>query len=237
MKRFFVNALALALFAGFVSCNDDPDPEAFGDAYVISKVIMNEEIEQPMVVYGLHLDAYPIYGALSSAKAKVGATEYTLEKNNQTGSFHWEQDEYNAVWEGNGNYVFTYTFTDAVITTNTDPVTDDVLLPANITTHSFADDKIELEWDEIDDAEGIYVQLKEADGDVVFHSKTNTSLYLGKDETEYTIQGSAGTWYPAGYTPTAGATYTVEVIALLGAQVGFQAMSVATVPVVWGDSE
>ncbi|MFA5618647.1 MAG: hypothetical protein WDK95_17695, partial [Syntrophorhabdaceae bacterium] len=155
--------------------------------------------------------------------------------------FHWEQDEYDAVWEGDGNYVFTYTFTDAVITTNTDPVTDDVLLPANITTHSFANDKIELEWDGLEwdtsDQGGIYVQLKEPDGDIVFHSKTNTSQYLGKDETEYTIQGSSGTWDPADYTPTDGATYTVEVVALLGGQVGLQAISVATVPVVWGDSE
>jgi hypothetical protein len=76
--------------------------------------------------------------------------------------------------------------------------------------------------------------MKEADGDLVFTSKVNDNDYLAKDETEYTISQSAGSWKP-GYSMTDGATYTIEVVALLGGGTSFlQAASTGTTTVVWG---
>lgn len=237
MKKIFVKVLVFVLFVGFVACNDDPDPEGIGDVYVISNLSPAAgEGEEPTVVYGLHMDAYPYNGTFSSVKATLGVTNFTLEKDNDTGMFVYEQDEYSPEPPADGTYTFTYTFSDGVITSSADALTDDVLIPATITTCDFADNKIELEWDEIEDAEAIYIQLKEADGDIVFNSKTSTSLYLSGEETEYTIQESSGTWL-SGYSPTDGATYTVEIVALLGGSVGLQAISVSTDTVVWGAGE
>ncbi len=243
MKKFFVNVLTLAFLAGFVSCNnDDPAPESMGDAYVISRVVVDEETEEPVVVYGLQLDAFPVYGTLTSVKAKVGTTEYTLLKNNDTGSFYYEQDEdeYTPDWDGDGTYTFTYSYSTGETFTSADAVTDDVLLPATITTSEFADSEIDVEWNELDwetnDNGAIYVQLRKADGSVVFTSRPNAYSYLAEDETEYTISKTSGNGYWVnGYTPTNGTAYTVEVIVLLGGEVGLQAMSVATATVVWGE--
>ncbi len=243
MKKFFVNVLVLALLAGFVSCNnDDPAPESMGDAYVISRLVVDEETEEQVVVYGLQLDAYPVYGTLTSVKAKVGTTEYTLQKNNDTGSFHYKQDEdeYSPDWEGDGTYTFNYSYSTGEVFSSTDAVTDDVLVPATITKSDFTENKIEVEWDELEwgtsDNGAIYVQLKEADGDIVFTSRPNSYSYLDEDETEYAISKTSGNGYWVnGYTPTSGNTYTVEVIAVLGGDVFLQAMSVATATVVWGE--
>jgi hypothetical protein len=236
MKKKFVKALVLILFAGFVACNDDdPAPQGIGDAYIISKLApAEEEGEESAVVHGLHIEAGAVYGILSSVTVSRGATSYTLEKYTGTESngFFYDQDDYDATLPAEGTYTFNYTFTTGETYTTTDALTDDVLSPANITTCTFSDDKIELEWDEVEDADATYVLLKDADGDIVFSSIVNT--YLDGDETEYTISRSYGNW-ASGHTMTNGATYTVEVVAILGDNGGFfQAVSYGTHSVVWG---
>ena len=176
------------------------------------------------------MEAVGYYGTLSSVIVTSGTTNYTLEKDNDT--FIYEPDEYSIQLPAEGTYTFSYTFTTGETYTTTDALTDDVLLPADITTSDYTNDKIKLEWDEIEDADAIYVQMKKADGDIVFRSITNS--YLAGNETEYTISQASGTW-DSSHTMTDGATYTVEIIALLADNAGsLQAMSIATTTVVWG---
>jgi hypothetical protein len=234
MKNFFVKGFIPVLLAIFVSCNDDdPSPYGYGDAYVASE--LSEGTEEPVVVYGLHMDASAIYGTLSSVEVTAGSESYTLVKNTDTGAFYFESDEYTTDPPAEGTYIFTYTFSSGETSTSSDVLSDDVLLPANITSCVFSDDEIELEWDEIEDAEAVEIRLKEADGDLIFRSTTNSSGYLAGDKTDYTISSSAGTWKD-GYSMTDGDTYIVEVIGLLGDGTNYlQAQSTATTTIVWGE--
>ncbi|MGV8091848.1 MAG: hypothetical protein AB2L24_08295 [Mangrovibacterium sp.] len=240
MKKIFVKALVLILFAGFVACNDDdPAPQGWGDAYVVSKVVVDEGTQEEEVVYGLHIDAQGYYGTLSSVKVTVGTTNYTLDKNpdyDNVFSYETDEDEFLPTLPAKGTYTFTFTFATGETYTGVEALTDKALLPANITKADFVvNDKIELEWEEVDDAQAIYIRMKEADGDVIFNSVVNNTGYLEGDKTEYTISKSSGSW-KSGYTMTNGVTYTVEVIALLGDNTnGFQAVSFGTATVVWGE--
>lgn len=233
MKKNFVKALALLVFAGFVSCNDDdPAPEGAADVYIISKQAINEETQAPEIVHGLHIDAVGYYGTLSSVKAVVGTTTINLEKDNDSGTFFYEQEEYTTAKPQTGTYTMTYTFSTQLTAQSADALSSETLVPAVITQATYGSEKIELTWEEVDDADVCYVQMKDSDGDVVFR----TSNYLEGDETEYTIVRSSGTW-DSSHTMTNGATYTVEVVALLGNSTGsLQAMSVGTKTVVWGQA-
>lgn len=238
MKKNLVKALALVLFAGFVACNDDdPAPQGTGDAYIISKMIpAEEEGGEPTVVYGLHIDGWAVYGTLASVKVTAG-TNYTLEKNpDYPYLFFYEtdEDEFSPVKPDDGTYTYTFTFSTGETYTLAEAVSEKILLPAEITLADFTSNKINLKWEEVDDAQAIYVQMKEADGDLVFTSKLSDNDYLDDDETEYTISQNDGSW-KSGYSMTNGATYTVEVIALLGGGTSYlQAVSIGTATVVWG---
>jgi hypothetical protein len=231
MKNFFVKVLALVSFAGFVACNDDdPVPQGVGDAYIISRIAVVDEEE--VVVYGLHMEAGAVYGTLSSVKATVGTTNYTLEKYTgaASNSFFYEQDTYGLILPAEGNYTFSYTFTTGETNATTDALTDDVLAPADITKADYSSEKIEVKWDEVDEADAILVRLKDSDGDIVF----SPGGYLAGDKTEFTISTSTGTW-DSGHNMTNGATYTVEVLGVLAdSQNYYQALSIGTATVVWG---
>jgi|GEM_PF-903860 len=236
MKKNLVKALMLVVLAGFVACNDDdPAPQGVGDAYVISKMaIVDDETQQEAVVYGLRIEAAGYYGTLSSVQVKEGSNTYTLEKDTESGAFYYETEDYSITPPNDGTYTFTFNFATGEIYTGAEALSDDVLLPADITLAEYTNDKIELEWEEVDDADAIYIQLKEADGDLVFRSLSNSYSYLEGDETEYTITQSTGSW-ESGYTMNDGATYTVEVIALLADGTGaLQAVSTGATTVVWG---
>jgi hypothetical protein len=234
MKKIILFVFS-ALLIGFTSCNnDDPDPEGFGDVFIISKLeAAVDESEEPTVVYGLYIGAGALNGTPSSVSATVGSTSYTLEKDNDTGGFSYESDEYSTELPAEGTYTLSYTFPSGDITTSANVLTDDVLIPANITSCAFADNKIEVEWDAVEDADVLYVQLKDDDGESVFSS----TGYLDGDETEYTISTTAGSW-KSGYEMNDGETYTVEVIALLAENATsnyLQAQSTASSTVVWGE--
>lgn len=239
MRKILVKTLMLVLVAGFVACNDDdPAPQGAGDAYIISKMIpAEEEGEEPTVVYGLHIDGWAVYGTLSSVKVTAGTANYTLEKNpDYAYAFAWETDEddFTAMAPDDGTYNFTFTFATGETYTAAEALSDDVLLPAEITKADFGSNKIELEWEEVDDAQAIYIRITELDGDVVFSNLVNNSGYLEGDDTEYTISQSSGSW-KSGYTMTNGTSYIVEVVALLGdTSGGLQAVSTGTATVVWG---
>jgi len=234
MRKIIFRLLILSVFAGFVSCDDDdPDPQGYGDAYVISKLSdPGEEDEEPTVVYGLYLQAGGLYGTLSSVNVTTGTASYILKKDSNTGGFYYETN-YSTNVPAEGNYTFSYTFTSGEISSSLDALTDDVLIPATITSSTFSNNEIDLEWDEVEDADATYVLLRDADGDLVFSSVTNS--YLAGDETEYTISRSFGAWDPD-HTMTDGATYTVEIVALMADNAGsVQAMSIGTTTVVWGE--
>jgi hypothetical protein len=238
MKKFIPFVLS-ALMIGFTSCNnDDPDPEGFGDVFIISKLVEPVgESEEPTVVYGLYIGTSTLNGTPSAVSATVGSTSYTLEKNNDTGGYSYESDEYSTELPAEGTYTISYTFTSGDITTSTNVLTDDVLIPANITSCTFADSKIEVEWDAVEDADVLYVQLKDDDGESVFSSITTSAGYLDGDETEYSISTTAGSW-KSGYEMNSGETYTVEVVAFLAESATsnyIQAQSIASSTVVWGE--
>jgi len=239
MRKTLLKALMLVLVAGFVACNDDdPEPQGGGDAYIISKAIpAGEEGGQPTVVYGLHIDGWAVYGTLSSIKVTAGTTNYTLQKNpDYAYAFFYEtdEDEFTTMVPDDGTYTFAFTFATGESYSAAEALSEKKLLPAEITKADFTSNKIELEWDEVDDAQAIYIRLTEMDGDVIFSNLVNGSGYLEGDDTDYTISQSSGSW-KSGYTMTNGTSYIVEVIALLAdTSGGLQAVSTGTATVVWG---
>lgn len=239
MKKNFLKVLMFALLAGFVACNDDdPTPQGMGDVYITSKWMpAAEEGGSPTAVYGLHIDAYGMYGTVSEVKVKAGSSEYTLDKDDDYDLFSWEtdEDEFSTTKPAAGTYTYTFKFSTGETYTLAEALSDKALLPVTITSATFADSKLTVEWEEIDDAQAIYVQMKKSDGEVVYSSKRSDSDFLDDDVTEWVISQSTGSW-KSGYTVTNG-VYTVEVIALLGGSSSYlQAISTAAISATWGSA-
>jgi len=223
----------LVLSVSFISCNNnDTTPEGYGDVYVVSKIKTTGETSN--VAYGLFIQASGLYGTLSSVTVTNGTKSYTLQEDSNTGFFYYESD-YSTSLPTKGTYTFNYLFSSGEINTSSNVLTENVLEPANITNCAFSNNEINLKWDAVEDADAIYVQLKKADGTLIFSSVTNS--YLLGTATSYDISTSTGTW-ASDYDMVNGTTYTVEVIALMADQSNsVQAMSIASQTVVWGSAE
>ncbi len=234
MKKNLVKAFALILLAGFVACNDDdPTPQGYGDAYIVSKVDVGDGATEPVVVYGLLIEAYAIYGNLTSVKVTAGGTEYPLEKD---GNVFFYESSYSTTKPASGNYTFNYGFAAGETYQTIDTQTSDALLPAENVSASYTSEQVKLEWDEVDDADALSFYLKNSEGDVVYSSVYNGYGYIEGDKTEFTITKSSGYWDTSKLH--SGETYTVEVNAyLVNSTTGMiQARSTGTTTVVWGSS-
>ena len=236
MKKIILFVFGAVLLSVTSCNNDDPDPQGYGDAFIMSKLQEADGDGEPTVVYGLYLATGAIYGTFSSVNVTAGTASYTLQKNTETGDFYYETTNYGTTLPEKGTYTFSYAFTSGDMATSANVLTEKVLAPANITASAFSNNKIELKWDKVTDASVIYVRLKDSQDKIVFSSSTSSAPYLAGDKTEYSISTAAGTW-KSSYTPTNGATYTAEVIALLAENATsnyLQAQSVASTSVVWG---
>lgn len=232
MKRIFAKGLVLALCVGFTACNDDdPAPYGSGELYVISKFETPEvEGETPVVVYALSMEAVGQNEIPSSVKVTgPGSANYTLDN---TSGFFTKTSAYTTSIPAEGTYTFTYTFASGEVTTSQDILSDEVLEPATFTSVTVSSSQIELEWEEVEDADAIEIVLLNDDDEMIFRSTTASVGYLDGDETEYTIKPSTGTW---GETPTTGESYTLQIRGLLGGSGSYyQAISIASKTVVWG---
>jgi len=222
------------VFAGFTACNDDdPAPYGAGEAYVISKWEEPAvEGEDPTVVYSLHMEAVgQNQVATSVVVTGPGSASYTLTGAN---GFFTRETSFTSTAPAEGTYTFTYTFASGAVATSQDVLSDDVLAPAVVTSVVVSEDKIDLEWEAVEDADAIEIVLLNDEHEMIFRSTTNTLGYLDGDETEYTVKRTAGSW---GETPADGETYTLQVRGLLGGSGSYyQAMSIASEEIVWGEA-
>ncbi len=233
MKKFFMWGLGLFLLTAFVSCNDDDTtPVGYGDAYIVSKYVVNEDKSDSILEYELYMYAYGYYGTLSSVEVTAGLYEsYTLTKNS-SGTYTYESG-FSTELPYATTYTFQYTFDTNEIITTTDDLTEDVLEPTVITSCVYADNEIDVDWEAVSNADAYEVSLTNSEGDVVFRS-TTSSGYLSSSVTSYSISSSSGTW-TSGYSMEDG-TYTVSVVALMAdSRYYFQAESIASAKVVWGE--
>jgi len=233
MKRIFAQGLILALFAGFAACNDDdPAPYGAGELYVISKLEQpTVEGETPTVVYALHMEAVGQNEVATSVTVTgPSSASYTLDN---TSGYFTKNTEFSSSVPLEGTYTFNYTFTSGAAATSQDVLSAEVLDPATITMITVSDNQVEVEWEEVEGADAMEIVLRNSEDEMIFRSTTASYGYLNGDETEYTISTSAGQW---GDAPQDGETYTLEVRGLLGGtQSYYQAISIASEEVVWGE--
>lgn len=229
MRKIFVKVLILLLFTGFTACDDEElVAYARGDAFIVSKVFEQD------TVYGLALHAF---GYKDFSRVEVtdpdGENIQLLPYNGYTYDYYYEdEDEFYPALPVAGNYSFSFAFTSGETDTDVDVLNDDVLYPAHITKCEYdaTDQRVELEWDNPEDADYFVIFMEEADGDLVYISPALTGT-----KTNHEISSSS---WVNGKTPATGTTYTIVINAYMYEpgldDLNVQGKSITTRTVVWG---
>jgi len=237
MKNFILNGFFLLLLLSFVACNNDDDaPELYGDAYILSEDSISNTGEKA-VYYNLVLSSSCNNYIINSTTANMGTKSYTL--NTSDGSnFYAKEGPFSTYDDLIGKYTFNFSFilTDPDILY--DEITSEVLMPATITSCTGADDgnklTISLKWNRLENADALFVRIKDSTNKIIFTSMTNYyDYYTLLDNSEYTISNTTGTWFEDA-TLSKDETYTVEIVAsVLDFGLTIQSESLAKAIVIW----
>jgi hypothetical protein len=227
-----------ALF--FTSCIDDPEPialDALADVYV--QKVVQDSVE----MYGI---SFWVFGNKELESVTVEGPEdetWTLESNesnSQVFSLYAETDEYAQSFPEPGNYSFTVTSTqtDEAPRVITDKLEEDELDAVVVDSIRFADSKLEINWQEVEDADACFVRLYDESDKLIFMSQK-----LDGDETEFAFGNANQGWTDSGQKATIGENYRLEVLAVLyesgsaanNADYNVQFISLASAGLVWGE--
>lgn len=229
--KFFT---ALFLILTVISCNKTQDNSTgVGDVLVVTKKVGTQ------TVYGVSLYAYT-FSSFESVKAvsSVDPTkQYTLKANaGYSTNFYYETPdaELSTTKPAAATYNFSAVFKNGKTDEFSDALSDKVLdLPTitkceyDSTTHV-----LNLNWDLLDNAQSYAINI--LDGTTTVFGSTE----LGGTIKSYAVKATGNGW-ATGFTPEAGKTYTVRLLAFLyepsGDAYNVQAASVSESTVVWGN--
>ncbi|MGD9930907.1 MAG: hypothetical protein AB7U05_12870 [Mangrovibacterium sp.] len=232
MKKMIKPLLGLALLAGFMSCdNEEIIAEGDGDAFIVTKVVGDAP------VHGLALHAMGNLPFSSVMAVDDDGTSFSLKSySGYEYEFYFEtdDDDYSDELPVVGTYEFTMNLQRGETLVSTDELTDDIIDPATLTKceYNATGSRIEVTWEEMDNADYFVVLMKDANNATVFISAALTGSSTG-----FNISSSTASW-ASGQTAEEGETYTVEVHAFMyeptGTSLNLQAKSIATATAVWG---
>jgi len=236
MKKIISGGIFLLLILSFVSCNfDEDDPILYGDAYIFSEDSISNTGEKA-VYYNLILISSCSNYEISSVTANNGANSYTLTSDGTY--FSTKEGPFTSYDNLIGKYTFNFSFISANADTLSNEVTSEILQPVTINSCTGIDDgenlSIFLKWNKPENADAIYIQLRNSTNTVIFTSRTGYyDYYTLLNNTEYTISSDTGTWADD-TTLSKDEKYTVEIsISNYESSSSIQAESIAKATVNW----
>jgi len=229
--------IILILFFAFylVSCNkEETQPTGVGDALIVTKKIGAN------TVYGLSFYAYTfnVFKTVKVVNTAAPDKTYTLKANqNYTTNFYYETPdaEFLTTKPVGGTYTFSAVFDNDATNDFQDVLTDKVLAVPAIEKCEFNTTKgmLDVSWAEVTDADSYAINIY--DGTTVVFG----SVELASTIKSYSISANGGGWLN-GFTPVAGKSYQVKVLAFLyeplGSSYNVQATSVAEKDATWGSN-
>ncbi|RKD92663.1 hypothetical protein [Mangrovibacterium diazotrophicum] len=231
MKKLFATFfIAVSVFAVVSCASEEVLPKAYCDTFIISKKVND------VTVHGLGFYAYanvPMSSVIAESPSgevsqlnSYGANTYEYYKESS-------DEDFSASLPEIGAYTYTVVPVSGDVLTATDAITSETIEPGTFTSCVFdtGDNRIEVNWEENDDADYAVVVLRNTDGEAVYYSSTLSS-------STTTAYISSSNWLD-GYSPADGVTYTVDLNFFLlesSSSDYLQAKSVVSQDVVWGEA-
>lgn len=229
LKIFLVLFFAIYL----LSCNkEETEPTGVGDALIVTKKVGAN------TVYGLSFYAYTFSSFKTVNVNNVAAPEktYALKSNqNYKTNFYFETPdaEFTTTKPVAATYNFSAVFENGSANEFQDVLTDKALAVPVIEKCEFNTTKgmLEINWVALSDADSYAINI--LDGSTVVFG----SVELANTVKAYSISANGGGWLN-GFTPVAGKTYKVKLLAFLyeplGSSYNVQATSFSESTAVWG---
>jgi hypothetical protein len=237
MKQFKI-FLVLFFALYLVSCNkEETQPTGVGDTLIVTKKIGAN------TVYGLSFYAYTFSSFKTVKAVNTAAPEktYSLKSNqNYTTNFYFETPdaEFTMTKPASATFTFSAVFGNGATSEFQDVLSDKVLAVPVIEKCEFNSTKgmLDVSWAALTDADSYAINI--LDGSTVVFG----SIELANTIKTYSISANGGGWLN-GFTPVAGKTYKVKVLAFLyepqyvgGTKYSYdvQATSLSEKDAVWG---
>jgi len=229
LKIFLVLFFSIYL----VSCNkEETQPTGVGDALIVTKKVGAN------TVYGLSFYAYTFSSFKTVNVNNVAAPEksYTLKSNqNYSTNFYFETPDadFTTTKPVAATYNFSAVFGNGSANEFQDVLTDKALAVPAIEKCEFNSTKgmLDISWAALTDADSYAINI--LDGSTVVFG----SIELANTIKSYSISANGGGWLN-GFTPVAGKTYKVKLLAFLyeplGSSYNVQATSFSESTAVWG---
>jgi hypothetical protein len=229
LKIFLVLFFSIYL----VSCNkEETQPTGVGDALIVTKKVGTN------TVYGLSFYAYTFSSFKTVNVTNVAAPEktYSLKSNqNYSTNFYFETPdaEFTTTKPVAATYNFSAVFGNGSANEFQDVLTDKALAVPVIEKCEFNSTKgmLDISWAALTDADSYAINI--LDGSTVVFG----SIELANTIKSYSISANGGGWLN-GFTPVAGKTYKVKLLAFLyeplGSSYNVQATSFSESTAVWG---
>ncbi len=213
MKKNFIPGFLLLLSFSVIlsSCLDDEEElTGLGDAYAVVESINGNVVKG----LGLHAFSYSAFESVTVNLKDEPMITYSLEPYmGYFQDFIWitPSDQFTVDLPASGDYEFNAVFKDGRTMKFYDKLTDDFILPPQITSCSYtsAGNKVDVVWTLVDNADLYNVKVIDDKGEILFVS----SLYSNKTSS-ITFNSSSTGWQNSGL-PVSGQVITVEVTAYL----------------------
>lgn len=231
--KFLVTFFAATML--LTSCIDsETDPVGYGDAYILVEIVGQDTLKG----LGLHAFSYSEFSAVNVKLSDDESQTYTLQPYmgfNQDFVWSTPLNQYKKELPATGDYVFTATFKSGHTQTFYDKLYATVVYPPEITKAEYvaANERVDVEWERVSNADSYNVKLINESGDILFVSQVYNRM-----TDFYTFSKSTQGWQTSTY-PTNGQTVMIEVAAYLletGTQGNeLQSIGKSRLPIVWGN--
>jgi hypothetical protein len=231
LSAFVLGSVALT------SCLDDPEPAALDAApdVFIQKIVEDGEGKYALAFWTL------ANKNLQSVTVKGPDDEtFTLDENANKTVFSLlpETEDYVDSLPADGNYEFTITSTQTgeAPLKITDKLEDDTLGTLVIDTVGFNNNKLKIEWESLDDADGYFVRLYDESDELIY-----ASANIDDNKTDFSFGLTDQGWIDSANKAEDGENYRLELLSILyestattsNQDYNIQFVSIASATVVW----
>lgn len=241
-KRMMWKSFAAFIMAALVltSCLNDPEPAAL-DA--LPDVFVQKTVQEGVEKYGI---AFWVLGNKELESVEVEGPDdetWSLEgdgASNRVFSLFPEDEDYTETMPEAGDYKFVITSTqegEAPLTV-TDKLGEQVLGTLVIDTTEYANSKLKVTWETLNNADGYFIRLYDDTNKRIFGSGK-----IAKDKTEFSFGNTDEGWLDSSTKAEVGKTYQLDVLAIryesgstaANQDYNVQFISIASTELVWGE--